>query len=469
MRALASFNQLVALARFGARLSHRSERKNTMCCSVEFEDEDRDLSAIRAKGEVLLPLRILAAPSQPDIARIRADFPVLGQRINDKPIVYFDNACMSLRPKAVIEALSTYYTDYSGCHGRVDHSFGTATTKAFKNARASVQAFIGARNPSEILFMRNTTEAINVVANVLRLQPGDAVLCSDLEHNSNLLPWLALRDRSGVEHRVFATNADTSFEMAAFRARLDRKVKLVSVLYSSNLSGVTFPLGDIVREAHSVGAKVLVDGAQGMLSGDMDVRDLDIDFLAFSGHKILGPTGTGVLYGKEELLADLPCFLYGGETVTDTTYDGYTLGRAPDRFEAGLQDYAGAIGLGAAVEYIGGIGKRAIRKQVTKLNTMASEELAKTKGITVIGPTDAAKRGGVLNFRVDGMDSGDVAYLLNKSANLMVRSGKHCVHSWYNARGVPSSVRASFSFYNTPEEVDFFVWTLRDILRFYAN
>jgi cysteine desulfurase/selenocysteine lyase len=457
-----------ALTRLASRLVQPKGSKNAMCCSVEFEEEARDLSAIRARGEVLMPLRLLEAPSQPELVRLRADFPALAQRIHDKPVVYLDNACMSLRPQVVLDAMTAYYTQFPGCHGRVDHYFGTATTKAYRGARESVQGFLGARQPSEIRFTRNTTESINIIANVIGLQPGDAVVSSDLEHNSNLLPWLALRQRAGVEHRIVPTAPDTTFDLDAFRARLDGRVKLVSVLHSSNLSGVTFPIADIVAEAHRVGALVLVDAAQGMLHGDLDVRALDVDFLAFSGHKVLGPTGTGVLYVKEELLKDLPCFLFGGETVQDSTYEGFTLGLPPDRYEAGLQDYAGAIGLGAALDYVREVGTRSIARQIARLNARATDALAKTRGVTILGPADAARRGGVLNLLVEGVDAGDVAYLLNKHANIMTRSGKHCVHSWYNARKVPNSLRASFSFYNTPEEVDFFVWTLRDIMRFFA-
>ena len=440
-----------------------------MCCSVEWTEETRDLSAIRARGEVLLPSRLVAPPSQPDVARWRADFPALAQRIHGKPVVYLDNACMSLRPQVVLDAMATYYGQMSGCHGRVDHYFGTATTRAFRNAREVVQAFVGAAKPSEILFTRNTTESLNVVANVLGLKAGDAVVTSDLEHNSNLLPWLALRDRVGIEHRVVPTRADTTFDLTALRERLDRRVKLVSVLHTSNLTGVSFPVADIVAEAHRVGALVLLDAAQGALHGDLDVRALGVDFLAFSGHKVLGPTGTGVLYAREDLLERLPCFLYGGETVQDSTYEGYTLGPAPDRFEAGLQDYAGAIGLAQALTYLNDVGARTIARQIARLNRQASDELAKTKGVHVLGPADPAQRGGVLNVHVDGIDAGDVAYLLNKHANIMTRSGKHCVHAWYNARKLPGSLRASFSFYNTPEEVEAFVWTLRDVLRFFGT
>ena len=398
--------------------------------------------------------------------RYRGDFPVLERRIGGRPVVYLDNACVSLRPTVVVDAISRYYLEHPGCHGRTDHHFGRETTRAIDQARRRVQRYIGAGHPEEIVFLRNTTEGINLIANTFAWRSGDAVLCSDVEHNSNLLPWQGLRHR-GVEHRIFPTRPDTSFDMDAFREHLDGTVKLVSVLHSSNLSGVTFPIGDIIREAHRVGARVLVDAAQSMLHQDIDVVALDADFLVFSGHKVLGPSGTGVLYGKQDLLRSLPPFLRGGETVTDTTYHAATLADIPDRFEAGLQDDAGAIGLGAAVQYLMGVGKKAIRAETTALNEAATAGLSGLDGALVIGPPEATARGGILNFTLAGMNDGDLSRLLNENANIMVRQGKHCVHSWYNARSLPGSVRASFSFYNSQDEVDLLVRTLRDLVRFF--
>jgi len=439
-----------------------------MCCAVPIEEEVFDKDSIRGMEETPLPYRRLMRPNERKIIRIRDQFPALARRFNNKPVVYFDNACSSLRPRPVIDALTSYYENSAGCHGRVDHHFGQETTLAYNCARSQVQEYIGALLPSEVVFLRNTTEAINLVANVFPLSAGDVVLTSDLEHNSNLLPWQALRDRKGIEHRIFKTRTDTSFDRDSFIEALDNGVKLVSVLLSSNLSGVSFPIKEIIDRAHAVGARVLVDAAQGILYKDVNVQALDVDFMAFSGHKLLGPTGTGVLYIKQELLEELPNFLMGGETVTDTTYTGYTLGGAPDRFEAGLQDYAGAVGLGAACMYLSEIGKPFIRERIARLNGEATEELRCIDRVKVIGPADPVNRGGILNFTVDNMNAHDVAYLLNKS-NIMVRAGKHCVHSWYNARECAESVRASFSFYNTPEEVDFFCWTMRDIVRMYGK
>ncbi len=440
-----------------------------MCCSVEIQEEQGDIGSLRARGEVHLPVRILAPPKERSLRRIRADFPILQRQHSGRLAVYLDNACSSLRPTPVIEAINSYYREYSGCHGRAQHAFGTATTAAFEDARRTARDFLGARESSEIIFTRNTTEAINLVARGLDWKPGDAVVSSDLEHNSNLLPWQDLAARSGCEHRVVPTLADTRFDMAAFRARLDRGVKLVSVLHSSNLTGVSFPIADIAREARKVGAMVLVDAAQGALGHDLDVRELGVDFLALSGHKALGPTGTGVLYASGRAQDRLSGLLAGGETVTDSSYTSRTLGPAPYRYEAGLQNYAGIIGLGAALQYADDLGQRRIARRVRSLNTLASQALAGLDRVQILGPADPALRGGLLSFTVRGIAASDVAWLLSQGANIMTRAGRHCVHAWYNSRGQEPAVRASFAFYNTPEEVEFFCWTLKDILRSYPG
>ncbi len=440
-----------------------------MCCSVEIPEEEGDIGALRARGEVHLPVRILAPPKRRALRKLRDDFPILERSVNGRPAVYLDNACMALRPEPVIRAIEGYYREYSGCHGRAQHAFGTATTAAFEDARRTARDFLGAADATEILFTRNTTEAINLVARGLSWRPGDVVLSSDLEHNSNLLPWQDLTQRAGVEHRIVPTRADTSFDMAAFRQRLDRGVKLVSILHTSNLTGVSFPIAEITREAHRVGALVLVDAAQGSLGHDIDVLELGVDLLALSGHKAMGPTGTGVLYARKDVQERLQGMLLGGETVTDTTYTGRTLGPAPYRYEAGLQNYAGIIGLGAALSYIDGVGPARIAKRMAELNRIATDQLAKLDRVQILGPADPALRSGLFTFRLRGIAASDVAWLLSTGANIMTRAGKHCVHAWYNARGEEPAVRASFAFYNSPEEVDFFCWTVKDILRSYPG
>ncbi len=439
-----------------------------MCCSVEFSEEESDIRSLRARGEALLPVRILSPPRDRSLRQLRADFPILQRQVQGRPFVYLDNACMALRPQVVLDAMQAYYGEYSGCHGRAQHAFGTATTAALESARRSLQAFIGARQASEVIFTKSTTEAINLVARGLGLQAGNAVLCSDLEHNSNLLPWRQLQREEGVEHRVFPTTLDTRFDMGAFKARLDGRVKLVSVLLSSNLSGVSFPLEEIVHEAHRVGAMVLADAAQAAMSHAIDVQALGVDFLALSGHKLLGPTGTGILYARQELQDELQPLLLGGETVREVSFQDHVLGEAPYRFEAGLQNYAGFIGLGAAVDYLDQLGPARIAKQLRLLNRQATDELRRLDRVRILGPDDPAQRSGILSFTVQGIDALDVAFLLDQGANIMTRAGRHCVHAWYNERGWPAAVRASFALYNSPEEADYFCWAVKDVLRRYG-
>jgi cysteine desulfurase/selenocysteine lyase len=287
-----------------------------------------------------------------DVNRIRQDFPIL-----QKPgMVYFDNACMSLKPSQVIEAMLAYYQEYTACAGRSNHSLSRACEENYQEARKSIQKFIGAKKREEIIFTRNTTEGINLVANSLGLKSGDAVVTSDREHNSNLIPWQMLRERKGVEHRIARSREDYTFDMEGFKSLMGKSVKLVSVIWTSNIDGYTLPVREIIKTAHDSGALVLLDGAQFVPNSKTDVRKLDADFLAFSGHKMLGPTGTGVLYGKHGLLERMEPFMAGGETVEFTTYETHKFLKPPEKFEAGLQDYAGMIGMGEAARYLERIG-----------------------------------------------------------------------------------------------------------------
>lgn len=401
-----------------------------------------------------------------DVQSIRADFPALAERVAGRPVTYLDNACMTLKPRAVIDAVVGYYTKASGCHGRSDHTFGQRATELYDNARTGIRKFIGARHDREVVFTRNATESINVVARGIGLGPKDAVLCSDLEHNSNLVPWQVLKEDLGVRHLTVPTRADTSFDLDALaRALQGGAVRLVSVLHTSNLTGVTFPVAEIVELAHRHGARVLVDAAQATLTHRLDVRRLDADFLALSVHKMLGPTGTGVLYIRDDLLEQVRPLVTGGETVLDTTYTGRDMAAAPDRFEAGLQDYAGVAGAGAAAGYVANLGVDAIRAHVAALNAEATRRLLALPGVRVLGPEDPALRGSILNFVAERIQAADLSRILNESSGIMVRAGRHCVHSWYNATLTPDSVRLSFGPYNTMAEVEFVIDTMGDVLR----
>jgi cysteine desulfurase/selenocysteine lyase len=389
---------------------------------------------------------------------IRQDFPALSQTARGRPVVYLDNACMTLKPNAVVDAIVAYYRTGPGCHGRTDHLFGQRATATYSGARLAIASFLNARHDREVVFTRNATEAINLVARGLDLAAGDVVLGSSIEHNSNLVPWQVLSAERGVRHEVLPTLADTRFDLAAFARRLDSGgVKLVSVVHTSNLTGVTFPVAEICEAAHRRGALVLVDAAQATLTHAIDVRALDADFLALSSHKMLGPTGFGALWARGEMLERLRPLVTGGETVLDTTYESRTEAGAPDRFEAGLQDYAGAAGAGAAAAYVAGLGPERIRRHAVALNTAATEGLLRVGGVRILGPEDPEARGSIVNFTMDGIASQDLSRLLNDGAGIMVRFGRHCVHSWYNATRTPDSVRVSFGPYNTTGEVDLLV------------
>jgi cysteine desulfurase/selenocysteine lyase len=398
-----------------------------------------------------------------DLTTCRNDFPLLITKANQKPLVYLDTACQSLRPAAVIQAVTGYYTEESACAGRSMHHLAEAVTRHVAQARGLIAKHLNAGRSEEIIFTRNTTEAINLVANSLGLKNGDVVLISDKEHNSNLIPWQLLARRSGVTVKVVPSLPDNTFDLEAFERLLNDHVKLVSMVYTSNLDGVTFPAREIVKMAHRQGALVLVDAAQAAPHQRIDVKSLDVDFLAFSGHKMLGPSGTGILYGKYKLLEKLSPFLVGGETVSSSTYDSCEFLPPPEKFEAGLQDYAGIIGLGAAVKYLDELGFDAIQKQELFINEYITRETKDIDGLHIIGPADARLRGGIFSFYIDRLDHHRIALMLDQMAGIIVRSGQHCVHSWFHARDIPGSVRASLYFYNTLEEAESFVTNLRKI------
>ncbi len=387
-----------------------------------------------------------------NVEKFRQDFPLLNSNNNRKPVIYFDNACQSLRPQTVIQAVERYYTDFPACSGRSMHRLAGEVTRQVDEARQAVAKFLHAARKEEIIFTRNTTEAINLVANALDWQTGDGVLLGDKEHNSNLIPWQMLAKRRGVRLKFVPSNPDNTFNLDAYQKLLAEGVKLVAIGCTSNLDGVSLPAEEVVRLAHRQGARVLFDAAQTAPHQRMDVRRLDADWVAFSGHKMLAPSGTGVLYGKYSHLEKMQPFLVGGDTVVSSTYDSCEFLPPPEKFEAGLQDYAGIIGLGAAVNYLQQVGMDAIEKHETALNQYLSDALKNVPGLSILGPADARQRGGIVSFVIQGVDHHRVALMLDQMAGIAVRSGQHCVHSWFNSRGIPGSVRASVYFYNTLEE-----------------
>jgi len=400
-----------------------------------------------------------------DTSKIRRDFPLLAQDASHKPVVYLDNACQSLRPRAVMDAMTRYYESWSACSGRSMHRLGDEVTRACEETRAAVAKFLNVSRSEEIVFTRNTTEGLNLVAHALEWEEGDVVLLTDKEHNSNLLPWLELAKRRGVVVRRVQSREDNSFDVEALKRSLDKSVKLVSLGYTSNLDGVTIPAAQAIRLAHENGSLVLLDAAQTAPRRKMDVKALDVDLLAFSGHKLLGPTGTGILYGKYALLERLRPFIVGGGTVAWSKYDSCSFLPPPAKFEAGLQDYAGIIGLGAAIRYLEGVGFATIEKQEQLLNEIMTQGVGAIPRMRLLGPADARERGGICSFWIEGVDPHRIALMLDQMAGVMVRSGQHCVHSWFDVHGISGSVRASAYFYNTAEEAELFVHSLQKIAR----
>lgn len=400
-----------------------------------------------------------------DTDKIRLDFNILKSKNGSVP-VYLDSACMSLKPDKVVEAIQEYYFNFPACAGRSSHKLGDKVTKKVKETRELIAKFINAKSESEIIFTRNTTEGINLLANSLGLIKGDIVLISDKEHNSNLVPWLLLRDKVGIVVKIIYSNEDGSFNLNNF-SNLITGAKLVSIVHTSNLDGYTNPAKEIIEMAHQNNVLVCLDVAQSIPHQKIDVRDLDVDFLSFSGHKMLGPTGVGVFYGKHELLEKLSPFMVGGDTVEFTTYDSYKILGVPEKFEAGLQDYAGIIGLGEAVKYLSQFSFDEIKEHELKLNTYITTELQKIPQIKIIGPKDPKDRSGIINFYIDGTDMHKFAIMLDEMANIAIRSGRHCVHSWFENKKIYNSARVSVYIYNTMEEAEAFITNLNKIIKIF--
>jgi len=394
-----------------------------------------------------------------NLNELRNDFPVL----KNKTVIYLDTACQSLRPRQVTEALVDYYENYPACSGRSMHKLAAKVTQKCDDSRAQLAKFLGATKKEEVVFTRNTTEGINLVSNSLDLRPGDVVLITGKEHNSNLIPWQIQVKKRGIQLKVLPPKEDGTFDLAAFEQALKTPVKLVSFGLSSNLDGVLLPAEAIVKLAHKAGALVMFDAAQTAPHHKLDVRKLDVDFLALSGHKMLGPSGTGLLYGKLKLLEQMSPFLVGGDTVATSTYETCEFLPVPEKFEAGLQDYAGIIGLGEASRYLQAVGFDAIHKQETLLNQAIDSGIRDLPGLHIIGPADPALRCGITTFYIDGIDSHRIALMLDQMANVCVRSGQHCVHSWFNVHQIKGSVRASTYFYNNLEDVEIFIENLKKI------
>lgn len=391
----------------------------------------------------------------------RKDFPIL-----ETDLIYFDNACMTLRPKQVIEAMNEYYYKFPACTGRSAHKLATKATNEFEGARDKLKKFLNASKSEEIIFTKNTTEAINLIANSFKFEEASAVVTSDREHNSNLLPWQLLKKRKGIEHLICKLNESEEFDLEKFSELFSQnKVSLVSVVHCSNFDGYELPVEEIIKIAHENEAKVLLDAAQSAPHQKIDVKKLDADFLAFSGHKACGPSGIGVLYGKKDLLDELDFYMVGGSSVENSTYDSAEFVEVPQRFEAGLQDIAGVIGFGTACEYLQSVGLDKISEHEKELNEMLSNGLSEFDKVSLVGVQDLSKCTGITSFNIEGQNPVDLCILLSESRNICLRGGMHCAHSWFNARNLDGSIRASLYFYNTKEEVQTFLEEIEKIAK----
>jgi cysteine desulfurase/selenocysteine lyase len=391
-----------------------------------------------------------------DVAAIRADFPILDRAVRGgKPLVYLDNAASSQKPRQVIDALSNYYARYNANVHRGIHTLSEEATDAYEEARRKIQRFINAEHPEELIFVRNTTEAINLVAHSYgqRLREGDEILLSEMEHHSNLVPWQMLADRCGARLRFLPLNDDGTIDMSALPGLLNDKTRIVAVSHMSNVLGTINPVEEIVRQAHSAGAVVLLDSAQSVPHMPVDVRAIGADFIAFSGHKMLGPMGVGVLYGRRELLESMPPFLGGGNMIMLVDLEHSTYNELPDKFEAGTPDAGGAIALGVAVDYLSDLGMENVRRHERDITDYAIEVLMGLDDLALYGPKSADARGGVLAFNFAEIHPHDLGTLLDRDG-VAIRAGHHCCQPLMRRLGQVATARASFYVYNTREEVD---------------
>lgn len=389
-----------------------------------------------------------------DVEAVRRDFPILSREVNGYPLAYLDSAASSQKPQQVIDAASAYYARHHSNVHRGAHSLAAEATDAYEAARETVAAFLGAA-ARELVFTRNATEAINLVAATwgrANLRAGDEVVLSVAEHHANLLPWQRLRDEVGAVLRYVPLDAGQRLDMTAARALIGPKTKLVATFHMSNVLGAINPVATLAELAHSVGAVLLVDGAQGAPHLPVDVMDMGADFYAFSGHKMLGPTGIGGLYGRYDLLAEMPPFLLGGEMIERVTLEGATYAAPPARFEAGTPAIAEAVGLAAAVDYLRAVGLQAVHEHSVALTERTLQGLERLPGVTTFGPR-GADRGGIVAFTVQGIHPHDLATALDQ-LGVAVRAGHHCAQPLGKALGATATARASYYLYNTAEEVD---------------
>lgn len=402
--------------------------------------------------------------TKPDFSKLRDDFPMLRATMHGQPLIYLDSAATAQKPQIVIDTISDFYQNHYGTVHRAIYELSSFSTQAYEDVRRKVKAFINAHGHEEIIFTRGTTDAINTAAWSFGkefIKPGDEILISELEHHSNIVPWQMVREERGAVLKIIPMNDRAELLLDEYARLLSSKTKLVAISHISNSTGTVNPLKQMIAMAHGAGAKVLVDSAQSAPHMPIDVQDLDADFLAFSGHKLYGPTGIGILYGKKELLDALPPHHGGGDMVDTVTFPKTTYNPVPLKFEAGTPMIAEVIGLGAAIDYAQAIGLEHIHAWEQKLLMTATALLKDIPGLRILGT--AAEKGAIISFVVEGLHAMDIGTMLDLRG-IAVRTGLHCAHPAMNRFGVPASCRASFALYNTSQEVQQFSSHLRDVI-----
>ena len=407
------------------------------------------------------------APPQFDVEAVRRDFPILSQQVNGKPLVYLDNGASSQRPEAVLQAMDRYYREMHSNVHRGAHTLGDRATSAFEGAREKVQKFLNAPSSRQIIWTRGTTEAINLVANGLaeKLKPGDEILLSQMEHHANIVPWQILAEHTGAKVVPIGVTPEGELDKESFHCLLGERTRILAFNHVSNALGTINPVADMVAKAKAQGVITLIDGAQAVPHFQVDVQALDCDFYVFSAHKLFGPTGIGVLYGKADLLEAMPPWQGGGEMIERVSFTGTTYNTLPYKFEAGTPAVAEAVGLGAAIDYLASLDRGAMEAAENALLLRANELVASVPGMTVVGT--AANKVPVMSFTIEGLHPSDIGTLLDQQG-IAVRTGHHCAMPLMEFYEIPGTARASFAFYNTLEEVEQLFAALQKIQRLFA-
>ncbi len=406
-----------------------------------------------------------------EISEIRKDFPILKRKINEKPLVYLDNAATSQKPESVINELKRYFEEYNSNVHRVGHTMGQEASLAYETARKKVSSFINADSEKEIIFTSNATDAINLVAyswGKENIHEGDEIIISIMEHHSNFIPWQQLAKEKKAILKVLDINENYELDIEQLKSLLSSKTKLLAITMMSNVLGTLNPVKEISELAHKYNAKILIDASQSVAQMPTDVQDIDCDWMVFTGHKMCGPTGIGVLYGKYEILEKMPPFLMGGGMITSVSIDDSAWELPPQRFEAGTPRISEAIGLGKAIDYLNELGMENIRKYEKYLTSYLLDKLTKIDNLTVLGPLNIEKRGGAVAFSLKNIHPHDIGTILDE-CGIAVRIGHHCAMPLHQKMGIPLSIRVSLFFYNTKEEIDYFIESLQKAINIFKR